>query len=242
MDGSRQAAVTGKFESIYFDFDKFVLRPEAEKTLQDLTSFCKRNPAVQIEIDGFTDEVGRDDYNEKLSLRRGNTTSQYLIQQGVDRSSLVVIAKGERNPVAPNETPSGRQLNRRVEFIIKGADISPVAQTYIIERKMTLYSLAKKYNTTVEELKQLNGLKSDHLEAYRPLRIPTGVDISPQDTSKEPSIVKSPSTKTYTVRKGDTAFSISVKHNMTVERFVELNQIKSNKLKSGQKVLVEPRL
>ena len=78
-DGSKHAIASTKFESIYFNFGKVELRPEAERTLLDLALLCKDNPALQIEIDGFTDEVGSDSYNDKLSLQRGKTTFEYLI-------------------------------------------------------------------------------------------------------------------------------------------------------------------
>lgn len=243
VDGFKEKAVVTKFENIYFDFDQSGLRVEAIKTLDALSELCKSNQAIQIEIDAYTDFLGSDQYNDGLSKKRGETTYSYLLQNGVDRSSLVVNAKGEQNPVAPNETPAGRQLNRRVEFIVKGATINAVASTYIVEPKMTLYSLAKKYATTVDELKRLNGLTSDHIEANRPLRIPL-VSQSDQSNQKPPLTTltkKSATAETYIVKSGDTIFSIAVKSNMTVERLIELNAISKNRIKPGQTLKVEPR-
>jgi peptidoglycan-associated lipoprotein len=239
VDGSDTSVVTGKFESIYFDFDKATLRPEAVRTLEDLARHCKNNPAIQIEIDGFADAIGSDEYNNKLSLRRGLTTFNYLIQQGVDRSSLVVIAKGESSPAAPNSTARGRQLNRRVEFIIKGGSVSPIARTYVVEKRMTLASLAKKYGTTVDELRQLNGLNADYVEAYKPLRLPISTDEASDKDEPAAKAIAAVGTGEYTVKKGDTIFSISVSHNMTVERFMEINNLSSNTIHVGQKVNVE---
>jgi peptidoglycan-associated lipoprotein len=239
IEGSDVNAITGNFESIYFDFDKATLRPEAEKTLQDLAHHCKSNPAIQVEIDGFADAIGSDEYNNKLSFRRGKTTFNYLIKLGVNRSSLVVIAKGESTPAAPNSTATGRQLNRRVEFIIKGGSVSPVARTYVVEQRMTLSSLAKKYGTTVEDLKQLNGLKADYVEANKPLRLPISAEITSDKTESPAKEIAPVGTASYTVRKGDTIFSISVAHHMTVERFMELNNLNSSTIHVGQKVNVE---
>src|SRR5204863_788381 len=69
LDSSDTTVIAGKFESIYFDFDKASLRPDAKKTLSDLALHCKNNPAIQIEIDGFADAIGTAEYNNKLSLR-----------------------------------------------------------------------------------------------------------------------------------------------------------------------------
>jgi len=241
VDGFKEKAVTTKFESIYFDFDQFTIRPEAAKVIDALAVLCKSNPSIQIEIDAYTDFLGTDQYNESLSKKRGEATFASLLEKGVDRSSLVVIAKGEQNPAAPNETEAGRQLNRRVEFIVKGASVRSDATTYIIEPKMTLFSLAKKYGITVDELKKLNGLTSDHIETNKPLRVPS---LSDSHTSSQPNQVNVTSTlvnSDYIVKKGETIFSIAVKNNMTVERLIEINNLRNNTIKEGQKLKVEPR-
>ncbi|GHN03283.1 hypothetical protein WSM22_47720 [Cytophagales bacterium WSM2-2] len=239
-------ASISKFENIYFDFDQFKLRPEATKTLDELSELCKSNPSVQIEIDSYADFVGNDEYNEKLSKKRGATAFQYLLKKGVDRSSLVVIAKGEKNPVASNQTLTGRQLNRRIEFKIKGLDAQPVASTYIIEPKMTLYSIAKKYSVSIDDLRKANGLINNNIMAYRPLRIPinnlnakTLADEIVTLNSNAPARSNAP--QTYRVKHGDTVFSIAVKFNMTVQRLFELNNIENGLIKSGQRLKIESR-
>jgi peptidoglycan-associated lipoprotein len=239
VDGSDTSAVTSRFESIYFDFDRATLRAEAEKTLEELARHCKNNPAIQVEIDGFADAIGTDDYNNKLSFRRGMATFNYLIRLGVDRSSLVVIAKGESGPAAPNTTARGRQLNRRVEFVIKGGTVSPISRIYVVEKRMTLSSLARKYNTSVDEIRRLNGLSADYVEANKPLRLPISTDVAEEKLLNLPGEINPAGTQTYTVKKGDTVFSISVSHNMTVERFMEINNLGSNTIHVGQKVSVE---
>lgn len=241
VDGFKEKAISTKFESIYFDFDQATIRPEAVKVIDALAVLCKSNPSIQIEIDAYTDYMGTDQYNEVLSKKRGEATFASLLEKGVDRSSLVVIAKGEQNPVAPNETEAGRQLNRRVEFIVKGASVKSDATTYIIESKMTLFSLAKKYGTTVDELKRLNGLTTDHIETNRPLRVPSTSEAQTLLYTNQSSNTSSPVNSNYLVKKGDTIFSIAVKNNMTVERLIELNNLKNNTIKEGQKLRVEPR-
>jgi LysM repeat protein len=106
---------------------------------------------------------------------------------------------------------------------------------------MTLYSLAKKYGTTVEELKKLNGLASDHIETNKPLRVPSNPDGSLENKQEEYKKVSTVINLTYTVKKGDTIFSIAVKNNMAVERLIELNNLTGTKIKEGQNLKVEPR-
>lgn len=160
------------FENIYFDFDSYILRNEAQKVLDDLVQYCKNDPNIQIELYANTDSYGTSQYNKILSANRGKTAMDYLTSKGVPQSALVVNAVGENNSIASNETELGRQLNRRVEFYILGAtNVESRAMTYVIEPKKTLYSLAKEYNMTVQELKDLNGLVGDELVAYTPLRV-----------------------------------------------------------------------
>ncbi len=160
------------FENIYFDFDSYSLRSEAKKVLDDLIQYCKNDPAIQIELYANTDSYGTSEYNKILSAKRGKAAMDYMVSKGLSQSSMVVNAIGENNSIASNETELGRQLNRRVEFYILGArNIESKAMTYVIEPKKTLYSLAKEYDMTVEELKELNGLVGDELVAYTPLRV-----------------------------------------------------------------------
>jgi peptidoglycan-associated lipoprotein len=169
---SEQVATRKLFENIYFDFDKFDLRPEAKKTLDDLIAYYKLHKEIQIEMNANTDSYGSDEYNIKLSNNRGKGALGYLIASGVNKSALVVTGRGEDKPLASNENQVGRQLNRRVEFyIIGGPGYEAKAMAYVIEPKITLYSVAKKFNMTMEEVKALNGLEGNNLMAYRPLRV-----------------------------------------------------------------------
>jgi peptidoglycan-associated lipoprotein len=169
---SNQEASRKLFENIYFDFDKYDLRPEAKKTLDDLIAFYKLHKEIQIEMNANTDSYGSDEYNVKLSKNRGKGALGYLIANGVNKSALVVTGSGEDKPYASNENQVGRQLNRRMEFyIIGGPGYEAKAMAYVIEPKITLYSVAKKFNMSIDEVKALNGLQSNDLMAYRPLRV-----------------------------------------------------------------------
>jgi OOP family OmpA-OmpF porin len=80
-----------------------------------------RYPQVQIEIDGYTDSIGTDAYNQGLSERRANIVEQYLTSHGIDSSRITAVKGfGETNPIDTNKTAAGRQRNRRVEFKVEG--------------------------------------------------------------------------------------------------------------------------
>lgn len=171
MKGSSMAAKKTWFENIYFDFDQYYLRPEAKKVLDELIAYLKDFPQVQIEMNACTDSFGAGWYNDKLSQRRGNAALKYLKDNGVKNSDIVINAMGEGTPIATNENPVGRQLNRRVEFFIVGGGTQSDAMTYVIEPKRTLYSIAKEFDMTVDELKELNGIKGEKIKAFRPIRV-----------------------------------------------------------------------
>lgn len=104
---------------IYFDFNKATIRPESHAALADAANILKENPAIKVEIQGHTDAVGSDAYNQQLSERRARSVVTYLIQNfGIARGRLTAKGYGESQPVSSNDTEEGRQLNRRVEFVI----------------------------------------------------------------------------------------------------------------------------
>lgn len=101
-----------------FDIGKSVLRPRARVTLDSLAHELNRPAAraVNINITGYTDSVGADDYNLKLGMARATSVQTYLAAHGVDASRMAVDSKGKADPIAPNSTSAGRALNRRVEI------------------------------------------------------------------------------------------------------------------------------
>jgi len=241
---SKSPATRTLFENIYFDFDKSALRPEARKVLEDLVKYYKKHPEIQIEMDANTDSYGSDEYNKKLSKERGKAALQFLISNGVNKSALVVTAEGEGKPLATNNTATGRQLNRRIEFfIIGGPGYQTEAMTYVIEPKTTLYSVARKYNMTVDELKALNGLEGDNLMAYRPLRVKrVGEAIIAPESQNEvspPSGTLPANQKYYVVQPKNTVFSIAREHGMTPEELMKMNGLKNNTIFIGQRLKVK---
>ena len=103
---------------ILFDYNSFALRAESKSTLQTLADNFRRYPEEQISVEGHTDNVGSDDYNQRLSEQRAGGVRDYLVDQGVNNGRVVAVGFGETRPKATNDTPEGRQLNRRVEIHI----------------------------------------------------------------------------------------------------------------------------
>jgi flagellar motor protein MotB len=103
---------------IYFDVNKDVVKPESNGTLKGIADVLKENPTVRVKIVGHTDSDGADAANLDLSKRRGASVKTELVKNfGIDASRLESDGLGETKPVAPNDTPSNKAMNRRVEFI-----------------------------------------------------------------------------------------------------------------------------
>jgi OOP family OmpA-OmpF porin len=116
------AAATKKtivLRGINFDFDKATIKPEFEGVLDAGVEALKENPGVRVQVAGYTDSVGTDEYNQGLSERRANAVLEYLSTHGIDASRLSAVGFGESNPVADNATADGRSQNRRVELNIQ---------------------------------------------------------------------------------------------------------------------------
>jgi outer membrane protein OmpA-like peptidoglycan-associated protein len=105
---------------VLFDTAKFSLRPEAREKLAKVAGIISGHPGLRLAVEGHTDSVGNDDYNQRLSEDRGGSVRDYLITQGMAGGSVSSKGFGKTQPVASNETASGRQQNRRVELVISG--------------------------------------------------------------------------------------------------------------------------
>lgn len=104
---------------VFFDFDKDILTEANLKELPKAVAFVKKYPGAKIRLDGYTDSIGTDEYNKKLSERRATAVKNYLIKEaGVSSSKITAVGHGEADPVADNKTPDGRAKNRRVEISI----------------------------------------------------------------------------------------------------------------------------
>jgi len=107
-----------RLNNIFFDVDKFTFKKEATPELNRFVKLLTDQSGLRIEISGHTDNTGSADYNMKLSANRAKAVYDYLIKQGIDAGRLAFKGYGLTKPTADNNTADGRQLNRRVEFLI----------------------------------------------------------------------------------------------------------------------------
>ncbi len=108
--------------SINFGFDSAELQPKALANLDAIIPALNTEENTDIQIQGYTDSKGSDDYNLRLSEQRAQSVYNFLTTHGVDATRLSIKAFGEMNPIGDNETEEGRAQNRRVEFIITAND------------------------------------------------------------------------------------------------------------------------
>jgi OmpA-OmpF porin, OOP family len=101
-----------------FDFNKATLRPDAISKLDHAAQVMTENAGIKVNVEGHTDSVGSDAYNQGLSERRANAAVEYLVSKGIDRSRLMPSGYGESRPAASNDTDEGRAQNRRVDLIV----------------------------------------------------------------------------------------------------------------------------
>lgn len=104
--------------NILFEFDSANIKPGSERTIQKVAQFLIDYPDRQIQIEGFTDSVGDESYNQQLSQRRAEAVKQALVEAGVPPNRINAEGMGEEFPVASNDTTAGRLENRRVEIIV----------------------------------------------------------------------------------------------------------------------------
>jgi outer membrane protein OmpA-like peptidoglycan-associated protein len=104
---------------VTFDFDSVTVRPGLYNEIDRIAQIMVKYPQTHIMVEGHTDSVGAEDYNQRLSERRAGAVKNLLVQRGVDSSRVTTIGYGESRPVATNAEEAGRRLNRRVEIRIK---------------------------------------------------------------------------------------------------------------------------
>jgi len=105
-------------KNIFFDSNKFDIKPDSKAELEKLVDFLTVNPTLHVEISGHTDNVGNDQANQTLSENRAKAVFAYLINNKINPDRLVYKGYGKTQPIASNETEEGRGENRRTEFKI----------------------------------------------------------------------------------------------------------------------------
>jgi outer membrane protein OmpA-like peptidoglycan-associated protein len=105
---------------VLFDFNKFTLKPEARERLARISGIVLAYPDLKLQIEGYTDSIGSDEYNQTLSDKRAGAVRDYLVASAVSTNNVTAHGMGKADPIADNGTAAGRKLNRRVEMIVSG--------------------------------------------------------------------------------------------------------------------------
>ena len=105
---------------VLFDFDKYTLKQEARERLAKIAGIVLAYPGLKLDIDGYTDSIGSEEYNQTLSEKRADTVRAYLVSSGVSPDHVTAQGFGKADPVADNSTAEGRKLNRRVDMVVSG--------------------------------------------------------------------------------------------------------------------------
>ncbi|KHE92730.1 MAG: hypothetical protein SCABRO_01503, partial [Candidatus Scalindua brodae] len=104
-------------KGVQFDYKKWNVKPQFNSNLDNIENILINNPGLQIRIDGHTDDIGSMKYNIDLSGKRAQAIKDYLVDKGIDSSRITTKGLGYAQPIADNDTPNGRALNRRAEII-----------------------------------------------------------------------------------------------------------------------------
>jgi outer membrane protein OmpA-like peptidoglycan-associated protein len=105
---------------VLFDTAKYTLKPTTQISLAKVAGILEAYPGLKVQVEGYTDSVGSDDYNQKLSENRASTVKDFLISQGVSSNNITSQGFGKNSPVADNATATGRAQNRRVNMVVSG--------------------------------------------------------------------------------------------------------------------------
>lgn len=108
---------------VLFAFNKYDLKSEAREKLAKVSGILLAYPDLKTQVEGYTDNIGSDEYNQKLSEERANAVRDYLVSQGVPEDNITAQGYGKTHPVADNSTNAGRAQNRRVELVVSGQSI-----------------------------------------------------------------------------------------------------------------------
>jgi outer membrane protein OmpA-like peptidoglycan-associated protein len=114
---------------VLFDTGSYTLKPGAREKLAKISGIVLAHPGLSLQIEGHTDSIGGDDFNQQLSERRADSVRDFLAEEGVPPSSIAARGFGRTQPVASNDTPEGRQRNRRVELVVNGDAIGNTSAT-----------------------------------------------------------------------------------------------------------------
>ncbi|WP_436517176.1 OmpA family protein [Ekhidna sp. To15] len=161
-----------RFEKLYFDYGLYSLRPEARAGLDNLYDQIQAQSFESIDILAFTDSIGTDNGNLRLSEKRGESAKSYLVSLGLDAGKINVLPRGEI-PSQGNDHWFRRIFRRRVEIIVKSSvDLNlQTARTYIVRRAMSLERIAEILNVDYDQLMSWNGAIKGTITAGNTIRV-----------------------------------------------------------------------
>ena len=113
------ARVDYTFEDVHFDFDRYTLRPDALRILDEAISAMQANPTLRLEIEGHTCNIGTAEYNLALGERRAGAVRDYLVSRGINADRLHTVSYGEERPKFDNSREETRRLNRRAALVVR---------------------------------------------------------------------------------------------------------------------------
>jgi outer membrane protein OmpA-like peptidoglycan-associated protein len=127
LAGELQAAQTPRgivltLGDVLFDTGQADLKAGAQRPIEQIAAFLSENPERSVQVEGFTDSQGGNDYNQQLSQRRADAVAQAIIQRGIDAQRVRALGYGEEYPKASNTSAGSRQLNRRVEIVVSNGE------------------------------------------------------------------------------------------------------------------------
>ena len=187
---------------VLFDTGQYTLKPGAREKLAKVAGILLAYPGLKVQIEGFTDNVGGDQYNQRLSEQRAMTVRDYLVQQGINLNNVTAQGFGKGNPVASNATPAGRQQNRRVELVVNGepievnASVAPGAQPSATPAAGTEASAPATSNTNTGAAPAGSALPQSDQGAPQPSGStqPNAAPVQTPVTPSQPTNAQQPST------------------------------------------------
>jgi len=105
---------------VLFDSGQYTLKPAARERLARISGIVLAYPELKLEVEGHTDSIGGDEFNQRLSEKRASSVRNYLVDSGISMETVIARGFGKTQPVADNTTSEGRKLNRRVEMVVSG--------------------------------------------------------------------------------------------------------------------------
>lgn len=163
--------------NVYFDTGKWSLKEDSKEVLDKIAQHIREVPEVNFKIEGHTDNRDRNEFNLYLSQKRADAVMKYLMKRKIERKRLSYIGYGETRPKYSNETPEGRQLNRRVEVkplndLNQELDLNFSKEAiHEVKNGETLFSISKRYNIPIQTLKKLNKMEGNKIWVGQKLKV-----------------------------------------------------------------------